>query len=238
LNAPRETVLQSAGDQALNPLPADANKQGDVDNKNITTSSGPHPELEPVLIWSMTGLDENIQHKVRLALAALPSVDNAEMSIAKVVYTKVSYEPGQSRPNSPMPHPDPRYEGPLFPPHACKWEPQHSTLPLPTPTTPLPAPTVPSAPSTPPPTAPSPPPTPAQPSSGVLWTAMILLAFFNLLLMMLLLLVCIGRSHSRERRPIISDNDNMPPPYLGYSSNNHSRTAPPAQRPYGANNPR
>ncbi|KAG9125793.1 hypothetical protein FRC07_006193 [Ceratobasidium sp. 392] len=51
-------------------------------SSNITTSLGLHPEYEPVLIWSITGLDE-VPHKLQMALASLPSEDNAEMTVAK-----------------------------------------------------------------------------------------------------------------------------------------------------------
>jgi hypothetical protein len=188
LNAQREPVLQSVGNKALNPPRSDSDEQGDLEIKNITTLSGPHPELEPVLIWSMTGLDDKIQHNLRLALATLPSVDNAEMSIVKIVYTKVYYEPGQSRPDTPIPQPGPAYEGPLLPPHARRWESQNSTLPLPTPTAPLPS-----------------PPTHSQPSSAVSGTV-ILLASLNVVLIISLLLVCIGRSHNAERQSLTVAN--------------------------------
>ncbi|CAE7151037.1 unnamed protein product, partial [Rhizoctonia solani] len=104
----------------LNALEAVANVRS-LDN--TTTLSAIHPDLDPVLIWSMTGLDDKAQHSLRLALAELPSNDNAEMSIARVVYTKVTYGPGQSRPDTPVP-PDRTYEGPLYPPHAIEWVPQ------------------------------------------------------------------------------------------------------------------
>ncbi|KAH7335172.1 hypothetical protein B0J17DRAFT_65523 [Rhizoctonia solani] len=55
------------------------------------------------------------------------------MSIAKVVYTKVSYETGQPRPDIPIPQPDTTYEGPLHPPHATKWVARGSLPPLPSP---------------------------------------------------------------------------------------------------------
>ncbi|CAE6352687.1 unnamed protein product [Rhizoctonia solani] len=73
------------------------------------------PELEPVLLWSQTGLDDQVQHTLRLALAPLHSEDNAEMTIAKITYVKAS---SKSRPDIPVPPPDESYEGPLFPPHS------------------------------------------------------------------------------------------------------------------------
>ncbi|CAE6436269.1 unnamed protein product [Rhizoctonia solani] len=97
------------------------------------TSSRLSPELEPVLLWSQTGLDDQIQHTLRLALAPLPSQDDAEMTIAKITYTKAS---GKSRPNAPVSSPDESSEGPLFPPHAKKWAPK----PLPPPPPPEPEP--------------------------------------------------------------------------------------------------
>ncbi|GAB1518162.1 hypothetical protein RhiTH_001221 [Rhizoctonia solani] len=108
---------------------------------NATVLSPIHPELDPVLIWSMTGLDDMAQHSLRLALAALPSGDDTEMTIAKVVYTKVIYESGKSRPDTPVPQPDNTDGGPIYPPHAVKWAPR----PLPSP------------PSSPPPSLPLPP---------------------------------------------------------------------------------
>ncbi|CAE6474391.1 unnamed protein product [Rhizoctonia solani] len=119
LNAPRgpieSTEVRQNGDS--NDFSA---RNGSV-TSNVTTLSPTHPGLDPVLIWSMTGLDDQKQHTLRLALASLPSDGNAEMSIAKVVYTKVSYETGQTRPDTPIPQPDTMYEGPLYPPHATKW---------------------------------------------------------------------------------------------------------------------
>ncbi|KAJ1306916.1 hypothetical protein OPQ81_007899 [Rhizoctonia solani] len=97
---------------------------------NGTTLSPSHPELDPVLIWSMTGLDDKVQHSLHLALAGLPSQDNAEMSFVKVVYTNVTYEAGKSRPDTPVPQPDYSYEGPVYPPHAIEWAPR---LPSPKP---------------------------------------------------------------------------------------------------------
>ncbi|KAG8742368.1 hypothetical protein FRC11_014403, partial [Ceratobasidium sp. 423] len=94
------------------------------DTTNVTTSSTIHPELDPVLIWSMTGLDDRVQHSLRLGLADLPSDDNAEMSIAKVVYTKVTYKYGQPRPDIPAPQPDRSNEEPVYPPHAINWGPR------------------------------------------------------------------------------------------------------------------
>ncbi|KAL5633134.1 hypothetical protein ACGC1H_003581 [Rhizoctonia solani] len=111
---------------------SDPSTQNHLD-ANVTTLSPIHPELDPVLIWSMTGLDDQKPHTLRLALASLPSDDNAEMSIAKVVYTKVSYETGQSRPDTPIPQPDTTYEGPLYPPHATKWVARGPLPRLPTP---------------------------------------------------------------------------------------------------------
>jgi hypothetical protein len=199
VNAQRKTVLQSVGNRALNPLQSDSDEQGDLETTNIITLSGPHPELEPVLIWSMTGLDDQVQHNLRLALAMLPSVDNAEMSIVKVVYTKVSYRPGESRPDTPIPQPGPEYEGSLFPPHARRWESQNSTMPLPTPTASLPS-----------------LPTHPQPSSDVSGTA-VLLASLNILLIISLVLVYIGRSRNAETQFLLPNPplDDDPPPLYG-----------------------
>ncbi|CAE6428898.1 unnamed protein product [Rhizoctonia solani] len=116
LNAPRGPVESTSVSQT-----SDSNGHSGQNSANATALSPIHPELEPVLIWSMTGLDDQKQHRLRLSLASLPSDDTAEMSIAKVVYTKVSYETGQTRPDIPVPQPDNTYEGPLYPPHATKW---------------------------------------------------------------------------------------------------------------------
>ncbi|KAH7335170.1 hypothetical protein B0J17DRAFT_65525 [Rhizoctonia solani] len=113
LNAP-EVPVESTSVHSLQSL----------DTDNVTTFSGSNPELDPVLIWSRTGLDDEVQHSLRLALAEQPSKDKAEMSIAKIVYTKVTYAPGQSRPDTPVPQPDRAYNGPLYPPHATKWAPR------------------------------------------------------------------------------------------------------------------
>ncbi|CAE6413145.1 unnamed protein product [Rhizoctonia solani] len=83
----------------------------------------PHPELEPVLIWSITGLDDNIEHTLQLAFASLPAWDNAEMTIVKIVYTEVTYRWGEERPNPPAPGPDVTYSGPTHPPYATGWTP-------------------------------------------------------------------------------------------------------------------
>ncbi|KAG8762323.1 hypothetical protein FRC11_009848 [Ceratobasidium sp. 423] len=95
---------------------------GPIDSaaSNITSESL-SPELEPVLLWSQTGLDDQLQHTLRLALAPLHSEDNAEMTIAKITYAKAL---GKSRPDTPVPAPDESFEGPLFPPHSEKWAPR------------------------------------------------------------------------------------------------------------------
>ncbi|KAH7333816.1 hypothetical protein B0J17DRAFT_115483 [Rhizoctonia solani] len=94
------------------------------------TSESLSPELQPVLLWSQTGLDDRLRHTLRLALAPLHSEDNAEMTIAKVTYTKTL---GKPRPDTPKPPPDQSYEGPLFPPHAKKWVPRPPPPPPPKP---------------------------------------------------------------------------------------------------------
>ncbi|KAH7335161.1 hypothetical protein B0J17DRAFT_630270 [Rhizoctonia solani] len=98
----------------------------------------PHPELEPVLIWSTTGLDDKVEHTLRLALAALPTPDNAEMSIVKVVYTQVTYGWREHRPDPPGPAPEDAYSGPLYPPYATEWVPLAHKPPPPTLVAPLP----------------------------------------------------------------------------------------------------
>ncbi|CUA78351.1 hypothetical protein RSOLAG22IIIB_13085 [Rhizoctonia solani] len=80
----------------------------------------PHPELEPVLIWATTGLDDRIEHTLRLGLAPLPSRDDAAMSIVKVVYTQVTYRREKDRSNPPAPKPYHAYSGPSGPPYATK----------------------------------------------------------------------------------------------------------------------
>ncbi|KAG8679477.1 hypothetical protein FRC11_003690, partial [Ceratobasidium sp. 423] len=94
----------------------------------ITSLSTPHPELEPVPIWSVTDLDDKVEHTLRLALASLPSPAHAEMSFVKVVYTRVNYPYGD-RPDSPAPELDPSYAGPLHPPYATKWVPLDHKVP-------------------------------------------------------------------------------------------------------------
>ncbi|CAE7211228.1 unnamed protein product [Rhizoctonia solani] len=130
LNAPKGPVEPVGIRQAGNHNRSGARNHSSA---NATTLSSNHPGLDPVLIWSMSGLDDEKKHTLRLALAALPSDDNAEMSIAKVVYTKVSYETGQSRPDIPIPEPDTTYEGPLYPPHATIWVARGPLPRLPTP---------------------------------------------------------------------------------------------------------
>ncbi|CAE6464226.1 unnamed protein product [Rhizoctonia solani] len=143
---------------------------------NITSQSL-SPELQPVLLWSQTGLDDQIRHTLRLALAPLHSEDNAEMTIAKITYTTVL---GQPRPDTPIPPPDESYEGPLFPPYAKKWvprppppppsepepEPEPKPKPEPEPSTSQPEPTQPSTTNPPKHTHPADPaPYPTQPPS-------------------------------------------------------------------------
>ncbi|CAE6515082.1 unnamed protein product, partial [Rhizoctonia solani] len=99
--------------------------------QDITTSmSIPHPELEPVLLWSTSGLNGKLEHRLRLALASLPASDKAEMTIVKIVYTHVAYGLGEYPPKPPAPGPDHAYTGPLQPPYATKWvPPAHERLP-------------------------------------------------------------------------------------------------------------
>ncbi|KAG8707542.1 hypothetical protein FRC11_007347 [Ceratobasidium sp. 423] len=108
----------------------------EAQGQNATTdditgfSSILHPELEPVLIWSINGLNYGIEHTLRLALASLPSPDTAEMSFVKFVVTKVSTGRGEYPPDPPASKPDRAYAGPLYPPHATKWAPlDHKTPP-------------------------------------------------------------------------------------------------------------
>ncbi|KAF8757708.1 hypothetical protein RHS01_03186 [Rhizoctonia solani] len=100
--------------------------QGDTASLSI-----PHPELEPVLIWSITGLDDKILHTFRLALASIPVPLNAEMTFAKILYTEVSYRYGKERPDPPAPKPDHAYTGPPQPPYAIKWNPLDHKAPPP-----------------------------------------------------------------------------------------------------------
>ncbi|QRV88983.1 hypothetical protein RhiJN_17001 [Ceratobasidium sp. AG-Ba] len=145
LNAPVDMEMQSYEQREAASLPPILDEREMETRGNVTLSSI-HPGYEPVLIWSMTGLDDQVSHKLRLALAALPSQDNAEMSIAKVIYTKVTYELGESRPDPPVPQPDPQYEGPVYPPYARKWFPRQPLPSLPSPSRP-PAPMPPNMPS-------------------------------------------------------------------------------------------
>ncbi|KAJ1306926.1 hypothetical protein OPQ81_007909 [Rhizoctonia solani] len=208
LNAP-EAPVESNGISWLQSL--------DTSNATITSI---HPELDPVLIWSMTGLDDKVQHSLRLALAGLQSQDNAEMSIARIVYTKVTYEAGQSRPDTPVPQPDYSYEGPVYPPHAIEWAPR---LPSPKPDPPSdpehplpsPNPAPPNRPEHPHPHLPPPPSNPTNPSTGgisvmpyILWPMVGVISF--IVLFILLVLLC-EPTTSSERRRILPDTP--PPPY-------------------------
>ncbi|KAG8679096.1 hypothetical protein FRC09_019260, partial [Ceratobasidium sp. 395] len=125
LNAPAGDGLRFIGQHISGGRRLLAEGEYDVEVlKNATVLSNVHPDYEPVLIWSMTGLDDQVTHNLRLALAALPSDGNAEMTITKVVYTKVSYGQGESRPDIPIPQPDSRYNGPPHPPYAREWVPR------------------------------------------------------------------------------------------------------------------
>ncbi|EUC59801.1 transmembrane protein, putative [Rhizoctonia solani AG-3 Rhs1AP] len=91
--------------------------------------SSPHPELEPVLIWAITGLDGQLEHTLRLALAPLPSQDDAVMTIVKVVYTQADVRHDEHQ-DPPAPKPDHAYAGPLHPPYATALAPlDHKPLP-------------------------------------------------------------------------------------------------------------
>ncbi|KAG8766038.1 hypothetical protein FRC12_007120 [Ceratobasidium sp. 428] len=175
-------------------------REHEMENYENSTLSNVHPEYEPVLIWSMTGLDDQTTHNLRLALASLPSDDNAEMTIAKVVYTKVSYEPGQSRPDIPIPRQDPQHDGPTYPPHAENWAPRRPSLPSPVPSR-LPAPsnprpTVPQA-----PLPPSSPPDSAPNSTDIVLLVVALIAISLVLLVVYLSLLVLDRG---ERSPLLS----------------------------------
>ncbi|KAG8701256.1 hypothetical protein FRC09_005476 [Ceratobasidium sp. 395] len=113
LNAPQDMKLESLKQSTASILQGPETNQPGSKSQNVTTSLGLHPEYEPVLIWGITGLNDQISHKLQMALGSLPSEDNAEMSIAKVVYTKTTYR--GRRPSTPSPQPDPRYEGPSSP---------------------------------------------------------------------------------------------------------------------------
>lgn len=125
LNAPQGSFKPTSTRGTLNDTASDeGGYQGGISAAQETaTSATLDPELSPVLIWSMTGLDDKIGHTLRLALAPLPSADDAEMSITKIVYTSVHYGWGQKRPDIPAPQLDNSYEGPLHPPHSTKWSP-------------------------------------------------------------------------------------------------------------------
>ncbi|CAE7223774.1 unnamed protein product [Rhizoctonia solani] len=161
--------------------------EGQVESISNITSESLSPELQPVLLWGQTGLDDQFKHTLRLALAPLHSKDNAEMTIAKIAYTKTL---GRSRPDTPIPPPDESYEGPLFPPYSEKWvprppppppqpEPEPEPKPKPEPSKPQPEPTMTQPSTTSPPKntqptdtiprstqPPSPPPSGVEPESG------------------------------------------------------------------------
>ncbi|QRV88972.1 hypothetical protein RhiJN_16990 [Ceratobasidium sp. AG-Ba] len=185
LNAPVNADLRSLAKHESESRGPDINERTD----NAITS-GFRPEYEPVLIWSMAGLDDQVSHRLRLALAGLPSKDDAEMSIAKIVYTKVVYEPGESRPDPPVPQPDPRYEGPMYPPYARQWAPRHplppSSLPSPSPPSP---PSSPHQPSRNPPSRHTP-PRANPPNEGNPMTSLILSIMFFLLLSLVICTAC------------------------------------------------
>lgn len=218
LNAFLDPTLQAAhvdeGSGELAIRAAELNERSNTTTKNVTTLSEFHPELDPVLIWSVTGLDDKVTHSLRLALAWLPSEDNAEMSIAKVVYTSVAYDSGQSRPEIPIPQPDSTYQGPVFPPHAKKWVPRR----------PLPALPSPSRPPAPPPPPPPPPPasrpshsppydsTPDRPVEALL-TIMICFIFTVFLTFAMLCVLALVRSRQDERQGLLSTTWDSPPPY-------------------------
>ncbi|KAF8674695.1 hypothetical protein RHS04_07044 [Rhizoctonia solani] len=109
-------------EQAYLNAPTSLIESSSINSTSLTLS----PKLEPVLLWSQTGLDDQTQHTLRLALAPLHSQDDAEMTIAKITYTRFS---GHSRPDTPIPPPDESYEGPLFPPYAEKWAPRPPSPP-------------------------------------------------------------------------------------------------------------
>ncbi|CAE6407176.1 unnamed protein product [Rhizoctonia solani] len=101
----------------------------EIASSNVTSKSL-SSDLQPVLLWSQTGLDDQLHHRLRLELAPLHSKDNAEMTIAKITYTKSL---GKARPIIPVPQPDESYEGPLFPPYSEKWAPRPPPPPPPQP---------------------------------------------------------------------------------------------------------
>lgn len=178
--------------------------------KNVTAFSVFHPELEPVLIWSMAGLDDKITHRLRLALAQLPSNENAEMSIAKVTYTSVTYDSGQPRPEIPIPQPDSAYGGPVYPPHARNWVSRGPPLPLPSS----------HHPAMPPPPASGPPPAPPYHSSPngmdeALPTIVICFMFSTFLIFAMFCLLVLVRLMSRhtERQRLLPPIWDSPPPY-------------------------
>ncbi|KAB5587876.1 hypothetical protein CTheo_8681 [Ceratobasidium theobromae] len=239
LNAPTGTIESASVETPRNDVASlnENTSQGHQGvastNHNATTLSELHPELEPVLIWSMTGLDDKLQHTLRLALASLPSEDNAEMSIAKVVYTKVTYDEGQQRPDTPIPQPDRTYEGPLYPPHATKWAPRPPPPP-PLPPPPPPAPSDPSwpLPKIPPPdsqkTPQNPPHSPDLPSLGptqqAFWSLVLIVIFLSLTILGMLLS---GYNRS-EAQPFAKQH--APPPYNYQCPPNHQ--VPPVRPPY------
>ncbi|KAF8752763.1 hypothetical protein RHS01_07199 [Rhizoctonia solani] len=112
------------------------------------------PNSNPFLLWSQTGLDDQTQHTLRLALAPLHSQDDAEMTIAKITYEVL----GHSRPDTPIPPPDESYEGHCS--HLCgemgaetsiaaaKHEPKPEPVPHPQPSTSIPPEPEPTYPST------------------------------------------------------------------------------------------
>jgi len=137
LNAPRVHDSQFTSYATSDTTEEPSGRQVQSDNVSLDTNGTLFangwidPELEPVLLYYMDGLDEQRQHTIELRLAAESDPYEARMTLSKIVYTQVTYEYGRSRPPSPLPAPYPP-PPPAFPPHAIRWTPRPSPTPLPT----------------------------------------------------------------------------------------------------------
>jgi hypothetical protein len=149
MNAPRvfESLAYAANITGTNmvqqlqdtPVPSSDNS---LNTDDVVLADGwVDPELEPVLLYYVDGLDDELTHTIELRLAVTPDPYYARMTLSKIVYTEVTSDPGHPRlpPPAPAPHPAPP---PSFPAHAVRWVPSISQ-PLP-PRSPVMPPTLPS----------------------------------------------------------------------------------------------
>jgi hypothetical protein len=134
LNPPRISPSLNA----ITPDPGKDEVSFMVSNDSVLANNWRDPEFEPVLLYSMDGLDDQITHTMELRLPPSSDPYYAVMTLSQIVYTEVTYEYDHPRLPTPPPgvHPPPP---PAFPEHAVRWT---SPLPLPPPA-PAPAPSPP-----------------------------------------------------------------------------------------------